>query len=117
MRQPLNRGMWYELFARDGKHFPVYLAYVQGYYMMILLGMILSGVKHVRRKNNTMICAAQIAVFGLILFLMAWENNPRYIFQFELLFCLIAADGLAHFAPRPAGRGVQSDAAPGRKRE
>ena len=95
-RHPLNRGRWYELFARDGKYYPVYLAYVQGYYMIILLGMLLSGVKHMRRENDTLICGAQIAVFGLILFLMLWENNPRYILQFELLFCLIAADGLVH---------------------
>ena len=96
MRQPLNRGSWYELFARDGKHFKTYLVYAQGYYMIILLGMLFSGVKHMARKNDTLICGAQIAVFGLILFLMIWEDNPRYIFQFELLFCLIAADGLAH---------------------
>ena len=104
-RNPLNPGIWQELFMDEGKYLQIYITYIQGYYMMVLLGMLLSGVKHMTRKNDSLIFAAQIALFGLILFLMVWEDNPRYIFQFELLLCLIGADGLTYFLKQKSGHG------------
>ena len=70
--------------------------YAQIYHLIMLLSMFVCIIYSLIRKNKSYMLYVCLSVFGLSLFLMIWETTPRYLFNFILLFLLMAVDGFSH---------------------
>lgn len=92
-RQPLSTGTIRQIFALDGKYYKGYLLYAQAYWLFIILGMLLSAVRYFRKREICQIHSIEITIFGLFVFLLLWESNPRYLMHFLLMFCIVSAYG------------------------
>lgn len=92
-RQPLSTGIIRQIFALDGKYYKGYLLYAQAYWLLIISGMILSAVRYFKNREMCQIHGIEITIFGLFVFLLLWESNPRYLMHFLLMFCIVSAYG------------------------
>ena len=92
-RQPLSTGMIRQIFALDGKYYHGYLLYAQAYWLLMILGMVLAVVRYFRNREMRQIHSIEITIFGLFVFLLLWESNPRYLMHFLLMFCVVSAYG------------------------
>lgn len=92
-RQPLSTGAIRQLFALDGTHHGRYMLYAQAYWLLMILGMFLAAVRYFREREICSIHSIEISVFGLFVFLLLWESNPRYLMHFLLMFCIVSAYG------------------------
>ena len=92
-RQPLSTGTIRQIFALDGKYYKGYFLYAQAYWLLIISGMILSAVRYFKNREMCQIHGIEITIFGLFIFLLLWESNPRYLMHFLLMFCIVSAYG------------------------
>lgn len=87
----------------DGDLRLFYYAICCGFQLFLLLLMAYSGFTAKKNREVATTTFLRIAVIGLALFLLIWETNARYLFNFTPLFLLLAADGIDGFS-----RGVTS---------
>lgn len=92
-RKPISPGLGQQIFAYNGKYYKVYQSYVQSYWLLLITGFLISVIGYFKNREMQVIHGLEIAVFGLFLFLLVWESNPRYLMHFLLIFCLISAYG------------------------
>ena len=71
-----------------------YLIYTGIYHILILLGMVLSGIFAMKKQpEQQWMFAGRLGMLGLTIFLMIWETNSRYLVAYMLLMVLVAMDG------------------------
>lgn len=89
VRQPLNRNIIQEVVTLHGKYYKIYSSILEGIYMFILFGVLLSGILNFKR-NNIYVNLCQLCLLGIFIFLTIWESNARYLINF-LPFILITS--------------------------
>lgn len=90
----------HEFILFDGRYRFLYFALSGGYQMFWLLAMAYSGLNACRKRRKDFTTLLRIAVFGLWLFLLIWETNSRYPFNFSPLYLLLVTDGTAAMLTR-----------------
>ena len=92
--QPQTDSIWWKFVLADGKYYPIFYYYCQGFHLAVLTLLMTSlgfGIKK-GTVNGTLLF--KIALYGLFLFLLIWETRARYVYGFTPLLLLIAADTL-----------------------
>ena len=72
--------------------FPFY-AYSCGYQLFLLTMTAYSAFAALRKRRLDVCLLMRIALFGVMLFFLIWEANPRYPFNFTPFLLLLATDG------------------------
>lgn len=67
---------------------------------LLIIAIVISSIKSYARPNKDRLRAVmQLTVLGLIIFLLVWETNPRYIVNFLPILALLATPELYSMAP------------------
>lgn len=83
----------HDVFTQDGEKEFIRDIYTSIYHVIMLTGILLSAVFVAKRKTADRLLFARIALFGMILFMMIWECNSRYLLIFSPVLLLCACDG------------------------
>lgn len=97
-REPLNKGFLYEFVAKDGSKTNLYKYFPQSMHFGMLIFMvidILIILKNKKLDKKDIILA--ISVFGLLVFLLLWENRSRYILTLVPIMLILEARGIEGF--------------------
>ena len=78
----------YSLFAINQKNYSYYLYFAQGIQFAFVMCLLITAYKAIVSKNyeNTYI---RIAIFGVLIFLLLWENRSRYLLNYIPIFIVI----------------------------
>lgn len=91
--KPHRLNALHQFVLTEGAHHKELYIYSQGFYLLILLGCIISFwvslVFFKREKVNYELFMLQVALLGCMLFFMIWETHPRYILHFSNIIVLI----------------------------
>lgn len=93
---PKNQSFLHEFALLDGKHFSLFNHICQGWHILILVFIILSAFLDIKSKEiyDQKDLFLRLSVFGIYLFLLIWESNPRYLLNFIPVFILCATKGI-----------------------
>lgn len=94
-REPAEQGFFQRLFNQKGDRYLWFWEWAQTYHLMLLFFLVLAGIRLFRAPAGDLLTVMQIAIFGLLLFLLVWESNSRYLLHLSPLIVLCAAHGLA----------------------
>lgn len=83
-----------EVFYTDGKLFGLYLTYIDGL-QLAMLGLLGAGA--FLKSGGRRLLAARISIFGLLLFLLAWETRSRYLVNMLPVLLFLEAASLCFF--------------------
>ena len=90
-----ENGIWQRVFTFHGSDHWIGLIYSWLYYIVLIVGILLSGIFAIRRTNEQhKMLVLRIALFGIILFLSIWECNSRYLVAFIPVLIMTSADGI-----------------------
>ena len=93
-RRPVHpNNIIHKIISLRGKYQIVSYIYSNIYYFIILIGMFISAIVAIKKKRYEL-NALRISIIGIIIFMWAWECNPRYLFTFIPVFLLLGADGI-----------------------
>ena len=94
-RDPLQESPLHPWVLYDGANYGKTYRYCSAVHWMLLLGVFLSVLYNfLERGERREAQAMQIAVFGLLLFLLIWEPRSRYLINFVPIFILLGIDGI-----------------------
>lgn len=83
-----------QFMKQDGKYHDYCLVYAWTYYVVLFVGIVLSGIMAIRnRQGQDVLLMGRIALLGLAFFQMLWECNSRYLITFIPLLIIMALDG------------------------
>lgn len=98
-----DTGVVYEIFF--GQHKDLVVLWHQGYYLFMLLGILLAILTYIRRCVHGLLCAEcdyevnllflAVVLFGGILFYLVWEASEQYSVPFMMVELLLMREGLA----------------------
>ncbi|MBR4905523.1 MAG: hypothetical protein IKZ44_01575 [Clostridia bacterium] len=94
-REPAEDGVFREYFTQKGKSFRYVYMYLQTVHLMLLFGVMISGIGMFRRPEGDVVSAMRISVFGLLVFLLIWECNARYLVHIAPFLLIVSTDGMA----------------------
>lgn len=78
----------------NGKYHDYCLIYTWTYYVILFIGIILSGIMAVKNgQRQDVLLMGRIALLGLAFFQILWECNSRYLITFIPLLIIMALDG------------------------
>lgn len=83
----------HNLLAENGKYQIVSFVYSNIYYFIMLIGILLSALFAIKRKNYEL-NSLRLSIIGLVIFMWIWECNPRYLLTFIPVILLLGADGI-----------------------
>ncbi len=93
---PKNESFLHRIGLINGKYFKEFNYVCQGWHVLVFLFIILSSFLDVKnrglRVNQDQFL--RFSIFGIYLFLLIWESNPRYIFNFIPVFILCATHSI-----------------------
>lgn len=93
-RYPVYPDSWmHSVFDEDGELGWLRDLYTGPYHIAMISGILLAAFFALRRKKEDSLLFARIALFGMILFMMIWECNSRYLLIFSPLLLLCGCDG------------------------
>jgi len=97
---PQNNTIVQEFILFDGKHYKAYKSVCAGIFLSILILMVISGFKNIIDYRQRVKCCLipQLCVFGIMLFLLMWEVNSRYINNFIPMIFISAVGGMDFFS-------------------
>lgn len=94
-RQPIERTAIYEYVSRDGKSVEKYKYFPQIMHISMLILMLLSAIYSIRNKKyESDEIVLYIAIFGLIVFFLIWENRSRYILPLLPIMLILEVKGI-----------------------
>ena len=96
-REPAEDSVFQRCLTQNGDRFRISYTVLQTVHLMLLFGIVLSGVDLYRRPRGGAITVMQISVFGLLLFLRIWESNARYLVHIAPFLVMSASAGFASF--------------------
>lgn len=90
----------HEFLLEDGKYYHYTFTYCQIYHFTMLSFILLSFVYSLGKKqhNSDYINICQLAIFGLLLFLLIWETRSRYMLNFFPIFLIISISGIHYLS-------------------
>lgn len=86
----------FSIFAINQKNYSYYLYFAQGVQFAFIICLLITSYKAMSSKKyeNTYI---RIAIFGVLIFLLLWENRSRYLLNYIPIFILIIIEFLYNF--------------------
>lgn len=90
-RDPIKISFLTQIFSMKGKYNNYSNNYMHIYWIIIILGLILSGIHHKDDYSISLVCKMMILL--LALFLSIWECNPRYIVHLLPIIIFISING------------------------
>lgn len=93
-REPINNGIYQEIFLETGKYFKYYAYFSQVVHISILFLILVSALCNIWSKDHSYTNVLRIVMFGLMVFLLIWETRSRYITNYIPIFILIAIEGV-----------------------
>lgn len=95
---PQRTGKLHSFILYDGEHYKSYQTICSGIFIFILILLFFSGIKKRKGSNEIQLSLIpQLCVFGLMLFLIIWEVNSRYITNFIPMIFICAVYGIDNF--------------------
>ena len=91
-RRPYNNNEITNYVTFQGKKHKDMLTYLRGVYLVIIIGIFISGILIIRRPNYY-IYICQIAIIGIYIFELFWEVHSRYIYNFVPLMIISSCYG------------------------
>ena len=98
-RKPRRQGMLWNIMDLEGKNHKVAWEYTCPYWMLVLIGMALSGWYALTKKPDPdsdspdLFAIGRLALLGLFLFLSIWEANARYAFCLMPVMIFVSGQG------------------------
>lgn len=93
-RNPLHKeSLVYNIMSRKGKYHLISYAYANTFYLLLLLGMIISTISSIKNKNYRL-NFLRLSLIGIFIFMLVWECNSRYLLTFIPPMLLLSADGI-----------------------
>ena len=100
-REPVREGILHEFVLTEGKYNAAYKYFPQVMHFGMLIFMIYSAYTMAKNgKKKGIEAAFVLAVFGIALFLLLWENRSRYILTMLPVMMLLQLSGVEAFARR-----------------
>ena len=100
-REPAENGVFQRFFTQKGALFRGTFTWLQTGHLVLLFCVVLSGVSLFRRPEGGPLTVMRITVLGLLLFLLVWECNARYLVHIAPCLVTVAADGISALGRRP----------------
>ena len=94
-RAALKPSIWHEFVIEGGKYAGILYYLADGFQICLLLACGWGSWRAARDRQHAL-TVYRIALFGLVLFLLLWENRSRYLVNFLPLFLLCAGSGMLH---------------------
>lgn len=98
--RPESLGSLHEWVLYAGQHYIWYQTLCGIPFCSMLILLVLSGVQAIRSKTTDGFFVPQLALLGLLAFLLLWETSGRYILNFTPLMAVCAAEGMPLLADR-----------------
>ena len=99
-REPTENGIFQRFLTQKGASFRYCYYWLQTGHLLLLFCVMLSGLHLFRKPEGGVVTIANIAVFGLVLFLLFWECNARYLVHIAPFLIIGASDGIAALAEK-----------------
>lgn len=110
-REPAENGVFRKYFTQKGESFRYVYIYLQTVHLMLLFGVMISGLWMFRKPEGDVVSAMRISVFGLLVFLLIWECNARYLVHIAPFLVIVSTDGMA-FLSRLKADGIKPEKIP-----
>ncbi len=99
-REPAEHGVFQRFFTQSGDRFRIAYNGIETFHLLFLFFVVLSGLKLFRRPQGGVLTIMRVNVFGLLLFLLVWECNARYLVHISPFLIMTAADGMSALGRR-----------------
>ncbi len=99
-REPAENGIFQRFLTQNGASFRYCYTWLQTGHLLLLFCVMLSGLRMFHRPEGGVVTITNITVFGLVLFLLFWECNARYLVHIAPFLIIGASDGIAALAAR-----------------
>lgn len=86
---PMHQNIMIDILNSQGKYNFIYDNIIQGYHILIFT-MIVAGMAMGAVRKNRKYFVAQLASFGMLLFLLLWEAGTRYLLNYYPIFIMSA---------------------------
>lgn len=94
-KYPYEETKVWHLLSVNGKYHWIALLYSWPYYILVLLGLVSSGLFALRKsENNSFSFLCRLSLLGLFLFLAIWECNSRYLVSFIPVLIPVSGEGI-----------------------
>lgn len=90
----VQRSYLHDFVLREGKYYYICFGYSNAYQLVLLLMMVFSLLKGIKKPKINFMVVIKGSVFALYLFLLIWEGRSRYLFNMTPLFIMMMADGI-----------------------
>ena len=100
-REPAENGVFQRYLTQKGDRFKYAYTVLQTLHLMLLFGLVLSGVRMFRKPSGGVVTAMNICTFGLLVFLLVWECNARYLVHIAPFLVIGSAYGFASASAIP----------------
>lgn len=91
-RNAKQPSVWHAFVVPNGKYAGFLYYWADGLQICLLLACA-AGSWYAAKNRDNSLTVCRVAWFGLVLFLLLWENRSRYLLNFLPLFLLCAVDG------------------------
>lgn len=96
-RDPVDKGVLHEFVLAEGKYNTWYKYFPQIMHIGLLVLIVASSLNILKKKEyKSEKTILLIAMYGLIVFLLLWENRSRYILTMLPIFILLGIDGIEY---------------------
>ena len=100
-REPSRRGILHEYVLEGGKYSDYYKYIPQVMHFSLLIFMLVSICRIIKRKDkNCKDVIILVTTFGVMLFLLIWENRSRYLVNIIPLMLISQLNGIEYVANR-----------------
>lgn len=96
---PLNETSLRDWLTHGSKNYPIYSHYATSIHIAILILMLAMSFSFIWNKGEqrNRLLPVYTAIFGIFLFLLAWESNRRYFSNFAPMIFIAGAGGIDNF--------------------
>ena len=114
-REPAEHGTFQKYFTSSGAMYGLTYSYLQTLHLMLLFGLALSGIRMFKNPSGGVDTVMNICIFGLLVFLLFWECNSRYLVHIAPFLVIASAygsasaSGLPIFAKQSAKKSEKSE--------
>lgn len=99
-RQPHNKGKIHEFVLRYGKDTKYYKYIPQGMHLGMLVFIVIGAFAIIKNKlyNDNINIALIFTIYGLIIFLLIWENRSRYVLTILPIMMIVQLSGIDYLS-------------------
>lgn len=94
----IDYNIMHEFLLYGGKYFTYVFYYCQIYHFTMLILILISFIYSIFKKSNKYIDTCQLAILGLLLFLLIWETRSRYMLNYIPIYIIVSISGLKYLS-------------------